>query len=194
MMLLILTHLDGQNVGKSVKMPGTKSSFYHLGTTILYLWCDGEKMIKEHFPTHSSSLKKCWPTVFKRKFFQWGFIHCIFCVDNICCFFLHLEEWYYNLYEWRYEQQHTPPLLGFLTNACRCADEFKNSMGFLQGLRLMTWTTKSSIRGNHWVPLGCKALLGSVKQYFWEIYVRDHPYITSAHFWTFSDPRTSYSL
>ena len=29
----------------------------------------------------------------------------------------------------------------------------------------MAWTTKSSIRGNHWVPLGCRALLSSVKTY-----------------------------
>ena len=42
-------------------------------------------------------------------------------------------------------------------------DEVKNSMGLLQGPRLMAWTTKSPIRGNHWVPLGCRALLGSVK-------------------------------
>ena len=34
-------------------------------------------------------------------------------------------------------------------------------MGLLQGPRLMAWTTKSPI--NHYVPLGCKALLGSVK-------------------------------
>ena len=27
----------------------------------------------------------------------------------------------------------------------------------------MAWTTKSPIQGNHWVPLGCRALLGSVK-------------------------------
>ena len=27
----------------------------------------------------------------------------------------------------------------------------------------MAWTTKSPIPGNHWVPLGCRALLGSVK-------------------------------
>ena len=27
----------------------------------------------------------------------------------------------------------------------------------------MAWTTKSPIWGNHWVPLGCKALLGSIK-------------------------------
>jgi hypothetical protein len=32
----------------------------------------------------------------------------------------------------------------------------------LQGPRLMTWTTKSPIQGNQWVPLGCRALLGSV--------------------------------
>ena len=42
-------------------------------------------------------------------------------------------------------------------------DEVKNSMGLLQGPRLMAWTTKSPIWGNHWVPLGCRALLGSVK-------------------------------
>jgi hypothetical protein len=35
-------------------------------------------------------------------------------------------------------------------------------MGLQQGPRLMACTTKSSIRGNHWVPLGCRALLGSV--------------------------------
>ena len=42
-------------------------------------------------------------------------------------------------------------------------DEVKNTMGILHGPRLMTWTTKSPIPGNHWVPLGCRALLGSVK-------------------------------
>jgi hypothetical protein len=36
-------------------------------------------------------------------------------------------------------------------------------MGLLQEPRLMAWTTKSPIRGNHWVSLGCRALLGSVK-------------------------------
>jgi hypothetical protein len=30
------------------------------------------------------------------------------------------------------------------------------------GLLLMAWTTKSPIWGNHWVPLGCRDLLGSV--------------------------------
>ena len=39
-------------------------------------------------------------------------------------------------------------------------------MGLLQGPRLMAWTTKSPIRGNHWIPIGCKALLGSVKKVF----------------------------
>ena len=43
--------------------------------------------------------------------------------------------------------------LGFLTNARR---------GLLQGPRVMDWTTKSPILGNHWVLLGCRALLGSV--------------------------------
>ena len=36
-------------------------------------------------------------------------------------------------------------------------------MGLLQGPRLMAWITKSPIRGNNWVPLGSRALLGSVK-------------------------------
>ena len=42
-------------------------------------------------------------------------------------------------------------------------DEVKNSMGVLQRPRLMTWTTKSPIQGNHWVLLGYGALPGSVK-------------------------------
>ena len=41
-------------------------------------------------------------------------------------------------------------------------DEVKNSIGLLQGPRLMVWTTKSPIWGNRWVPLSCRALLGSV--------------------------------
>ena len=53
--------------------------------------------------------------------------------------------------------------LGFMTNAMGC-DEVKNSMGLLQEPRLMAWTTKSPFRGNHWVSLGCRALLGSVKK------------------------------
>ena len=36
-------------------------------------------------------------------------------------------------------------------------------MGLLQGPRLMAQTTKSPIRRNHWVPLGCRGHLGSVK-------------------------------
>ena len=32
-------------------------------------------------------------------------------------------------------------------------NEVTNSMGLLQGPRLIAWTTKSLIRGNHWVPL-----------------------------------------
>jgi hypothetical protein len=39
-------------------------------------------------------------------------------------------------------------------------------MGLLQGSRLIPWTTKSPIRANHWVPLGCRAPLGSVKWWF----------------------------
>ena len=33
------------------------------------------------------------------------------------------------------------------------------AMGLLQGPRLIAWTTKSPIRGNHWVAIGCKELL-----------------------------------
>ena len=40
--------------------------------------------------------------------------------------------------------------------------EVKYSMGLLQGPRLMARTTKSPIRRNHWVPLGCRGHLGSV--------------------------------
>ena len=36
-------------------------------------------------------------------------------------------------------------------------------MGLLQGPRLMAQTTKSPIRRNHWVPLGIRGHLGSVK-------------------------------
>ena len=38
---------------------------------------------------------------------------------------------------------------------------FRNYLTF----RLMAWITKSLIQGNHWVPLGCRGLLGSVKSY-----------------------------
>ena len=44
-------------------------------------------------------------------------------------------------------------------------DEVKNSMGLLQGPKLMAWTTKSLILENHWVPWGCMAHLGSVKSW-----------------------------
>ena len=37
-------------------------------------------------------------------------------------------------------------------------------MGLLQGPRLMARTTKSPIRRNHWVPLGCRGHLGSVNR------------------------------
>ena len=43
--------------------------------------------------------------------------------------------------------------------------EVKYSMGLLQGPRLMARTTKSPIRRNHWVPLGCRGHLGSVNKY-----------------------------
>ena len=43
-------------------------------------------------------------------------------------------------------------------------------VGLLLGPRLMAWTTKSPIWGNHWVPWGCRAHLGSVKrQIKWQI-------------------------
>ena len=53
-------------------------------------------------------------------------------------------------------------------------DEVKNSMGHLQGPRLMAWTTKSPIRGNHWVPWGCRAHLGSVKLAWIEFWMLSH--------------------
>jgi hypothetical protein len=42
-------------------------------------------------------------------------------------------------------------------------DEVKKSMGLLQGPKMIALTTKSPIWENHWVPLGCRAMLGSVK-------------------------------
>ena len=39
-------------------------------------------------------------------------------------------------------------------------------MGLLQGPRLIARTTKSPIRRNHWVPLGCRGHLGSVNKSF----------------------------
>ena len=53
-------------------------------------------------------------------------------------------------------------LFGIFDKPPQGCNQVKNSMGLLQGPRLMAWTTKSPIRGNHWVPLGCRALLGSV--------------------------------
>ena len=54
-------------------------------------------------------------------------------------------------------------LFGIFDKPSQGCDEVKNSMGLLQGPRLMAWTTKSPIWGNHWVPWGCRAHLGSVK-------------------------------
>ena len=54
-------------------------------------------------------------------------------------------------------------LFGVFDKRPRGCDKVKNSMGLLQGPRLMAWITKNPIRGNHRVPLGCRALLGSVK-------------------------------
>ena len=55
-------------------------------------------------------------------------------------------------------------------------------MGFLQRPRLMGWTTKSSIGGNHWVPIGCRALLGSVKDFFRATCVRKQGMVCTAAF------------
>ena len=59
-------------------------------------------------------------------------------------------------------------------------------MGHLQGPRLMAWTTKSPIWGNHWVPLGGRALLGSV-----EARESDNPnsFIFSDKLWQDVDPK-----
>ena len=54
-------------------------------------------------------------------------------------------------------------LFGIFDKRPQGCHEVKNSMGLLQGPRLMAWTTKSSILENHWVPWGCMAQLGSVK-------------------------------
>ena len=54
-------------------------------------------------------------------------------------------------------------LFGIFDKRPQGCDEVKNSMGLLQGPRLMAWTTKSPILENHWVPWGCMAHLGSVK-------------------------------
>ena len=49
---------------------------------------------------------------------------------------------------------------GIFEKRLQVCNEVRDSMGLLQGL--MAWTTKSPIRGNNWVPSGCRALLGSV--------------------------------
>ena len=54
-------------------------------------------------------------------------------------------------------------LFGIFDKGPQGCNEVKNSMGLLQGPRLMAWTTKSPILENHWVPWGCMAHLGSVK-------------------------------
>ena len=41
-------------------------------------------------------------------------------------------------------------------------------MGLPQGPRLMARTTKSPIRRNHWVPLGCRGHLGSLNVYIFK--------------------------
>ena len=56
-------------------------------------------------------------------------------------------------------------LFGIFDKRPQGCDEVKNSMGLLQGPRLMAWTTKSPILENHWVPWGCMAHLGSVKAF-----------------------------
>ena len=53
-------------------------------------------------------------------------------------------------------------LFGIFDKRPQGCHEVKNSMGLLQGPRLMAWTTKSPILENHWVPWGCMAHLGSV--------------------------------
>ena len=54
-------------------------------------------------------------------------------------------------------------LSGIFDKRQQGCDEVKNSIGHLHGPRLMALTTKSPIRGNHWVPWGCGAHLGSVR-------------------------------
>ena len=58
------------------------------------------------------------------------------------------------------------------------------SMGLLEGTRLMAWTTKSPIQENHWVPVGCRALLGSVnpsQMRFISLRSNSFPFITFMH-------------
>ena len=54
-------------------------------------------------------------------------------------------------------------LFGIFDKRPQGCHEVKNSMGLLQGPRMMAWTTISPILENHWVPWGCMAHLGSVK-------------------------------
>ena len=50
----------------------------------------------------------------------------------------------------------------FGKHPCRSAMRSKTQWVFYRGIySRMAWTTKSIIRGNHWVPLGCRALLSS---------------------------------
>ena len=77
-------------------------------------------------------------------------------------------------------------LFGIFDKCPQGWDEVKNSMGLLQGPRLMAWTTKSPILENHWVPWGCMAHLGSVKtnrdheKHWFNEWIHVHTY--SAHF------------
>ena len=55
--------------------------------------------------------------------------------------------------------------LRFLINPPRGMMRSKTQWAFYRDLDcMMAWTTKNPIPGNHWVPLGCRALLGSVKR------------------------------
>ena len=57
-------------------------------------------------------------------------------------------------------------LFGIFDKRPQGCHEVKNSMGILQGPRLMAWTTKRPILENQWVPWGCRAHLGSVKRLY----------------------------
>ena len=56
-------------------------------------------------------------------------------------------------------------LFGIFDKRPQGCREVKNPMGLLQGPRMMSWTTKSPILENQWVPWGCRANLGSVKKF-----------------------------
>ena len=66
-------------------------------------------------------------------------------------------------------------LFGIFDKRPQGCHEVKNSMGLLQGPRLMAWTTKSPILENHWVPWGCMAHLGSVKTFNSVLMIVFHP-------------------